>query len=131
MKIKINKIATAILTIVFLPFVSDAKPSTKIKIKIDAEIHGKGGVTTGTSTKLCPDKDDATCFKGKLEIEVEVGLAINPGNVVSIANSEGVFTNQIDGSQLRVKVLSPNLINIGQDSKIHLNGGDSNFEIIH
>ena len=130
MKNQINKIAIAILTIAVIPFVSDAKPTTKIKIKIDAEIHGKGGATVGNPTKLCPDKDEATCFKGKLEVEVEVGMTTNPGDVVPITNADGVFTNQIDGSQIHIRVLTPRQINIGEDSKIHLSGEDSNFEII-
>jgi len=129
MKKTIKLIATAILMITVLPLVSNAKPTTKIKIKIDAEIHGKGGATVGNPTKLCPDQDAATCFKGKLEVEIEVGMTTYPGDIIPITNAEGVFTNQIDGSQIHVKVLSPNLVNIGEDSKIHLIGENSNFQL--
>jgi hypothetical protein len=130
MKNQIKTIAIAILTITAFPFVSDAKPTTKIKIKIDAEIHGKGGATLGNPTKLCPETDDAICFKGKLEVEVEVGMTPNPGDIVTITNTDEVFTNQIDGSQIRIRLLTPNRINIGQDSKIHLSGENTYFEII-
>jgi hypothetical protein len=108
------------LTMYTFTFYAQAGTKPTVKIVIKTDVKGKGGATAGSNgVSLCPIDAVAVC--ATITTTIELGMAVQPGDIVPIGGSEGnvVFP---DGSVKEIRILSPSHANIGDDGDVNIQG---------